>query len=155
MAEEVGHPFTMSLIIYMFAMIHQASGRVQKTRRECREELIEFCEKAGVEALLNKGGNLSRLGHFRRRRPAGGRRRDVGRIGGAPRDRGQRPTHTYHIAILAKRWGRLANMIAASNSSRRACSSSATTGIGHGRQTFTGFAGIFSPRERLLMRTLP
>ena len=99
-AEEVGHPFTITLILYVFTMVHQAIGDVEKTR-DYADRLITFCKRQGSSHFLSQGMVLKAWAEFK----MGGGKPAADRMhAGLKRhlETGAIVTHTYLAALLAE-----------------------------------------------------
>src|SRR4051812_21785525 len=49
-----GNPFTITLSLYVFTMVHQAIGDAGKTR-DYADHLITFCNRKGSSPFLSQG----------------------------------------------------------------------------------------------------
>lgn len=100
LAEEVGHPFTITLILYVYTMVHQACGDVANTRKYA-DLLIDFCTRQGSSHFLSQGKVFSAWASFR----GGGKEEAMERMSLGLKqhlETGAIVTHTYHIALLAE-----------------------------------------------------
>jgi predicted ATPase len=105
LAEEVGHPFTITLILYVVTMVYQASGDVEKTNTYA-ERLIDFCARQGSTHFLSQGKVFSAWAHFQE----GGQENAMDNMLSGLREHlqtGAIVTHTYHIALLAEALSKL------------------------------------------------
>jgi len=99
-AENVGHPFTITLILYVFTLVHQAVGDVEKTRNYA-DRLITYCKRQGSSHFLSQGMVLKAWAEFR----CGGGKLAVDRMHAGLKqhlETGAIVTHTYLAALLAE-----------------------------------------------------
>ncbi|NKB33107.1 MAG: TIR domain-containing protein [Pseudomonadales bacterium] len=100
LAEEVGHPFTISLTLYMIAMVFQARGDVSETQKYA-DTLIDFSTRQGSTHFLTHGRIFSAWAQFW----SGSRDEAIEKmLKGFQEylDTGAIVSHTYHIALLAE-----------------------------------------------------
>jgi predicted ATPase len=99
-AESVGHPFTITLILYVFTMVYQAIGDVESTRNYA-DRLITFCKRQGSSHFLSQGIVFRAWAEFR----MGGGKLAVDKMDAGLKQHlktGAIVTHTYHTALLAE-----------------------------------------------------
>jgi predicted ATPase len=99
-AESVGHPFTITLILYVFTMVYQAIGDVENTRNSA-DRLIAFCKSQGSSHFLSQGMVFRAWAEFR----MGGGKPAVDKMHAGLKqhlETGAIVTHTYHTALLAE-----------------------------------------------------
>lgn len=99
-AEGVGHPFTVTLILYVFTMVYQAIGDVENTRNYA-DRLITFCKRQGSSHFLSQGMVFRAWAEFKM---GGGKPAVDKMLFGLKQhlETGAIVTHTYHIALLAE-----------------------------------------------------
>jgi predicted ATPase len=99
LAEEVGHAFSITLTLYMYAMLYQARGDVENTKK-FSDHLVDFCTRQGSRHFLTHGRIFSGWANFKITRDADSVERML--LGLKEHlDTGAIVTHTYHIALLA------------------------------------------------------
>ncbi len=99
-AESVGHPFTITLILYVFTMVYQAIGDVENTRNYA-DRLIAFCKRQGSSHFLSQGMVFRAWAEFK----MGGGKLAVDKMHAGLKqhlETGAIVTHTYHTALLAE-----------------------------------------------------
>ena len=99
-AESVGHPFRITLILYVFTMVYQAIGDVENTR-DYADRLITFCKRQGSSHFLSQGMVFRAWAEFK----MGGGKPAVDKMRAGLKqhlETGAIVTHTYHIALLAE-----------------------------------------------------
>jgi len=100
LAREVGHPFTITLILYVYAMVYQACGDVANTKKYA-DLLIDFSTRQGSTHFLTQGKVFSGWAHFW----GGGEEEAMEKMLSGLKEHletGAIVTHTYHIALLAE-----------------------------------------------------
>lgn len=100
LAHEVGHPFTITLILYVYVMVYQACGDVANTKKYA-ELLIDFSTRQGSTHFLSQGKVFSGWADFW----GGGDEEAMEKMLSGLKEHlhtGAIVTHTYHIALLAE-----------------------------------------------------
>ncbi len=100
LAHEVGHPFTISLIFYVYVMVYQACGDVANTKKYA-DLLIDFSTRQGSTHFLSQGKVFSAWADLW----GGGDEAAVEKMLSGLNEHlhtGAIVSHTYHIALLAE-----------------------------------------------------
>jgi len=99
-AESVGHAFTIALMLFVLAMLHQAIGDVESTRNYA-DRLITYCKRQGSSHFLSQGMVFRAWAEFK----MGGGKPAVDKMYAALKqhlETGAIVTHSHHAATLAE-----------------------------------------------------